>query len=339
MKYLVIGAGGTGGIIAAALSGAGYDVTLIARGKHLQAIKENGLTVHRLWDDSEKVFPVTALSSEEYEEALTASGRPENCPDVIFVCVKGYSIPEIIPFLRKVASSETVIIPVLNIYTTGEMLRGALKDIYILDGCIYVSSNIEGSGRILQHSPILRIIFGEPENPEQPETPEESGTPKESGVSEPPGTPENRPVLHRLEKELNDAGIRGIHSGSIRRDALKKFCYVSPVGAAGLYYNANAGTFKKDGPERELFIGMMKEIEQLAAAMGCAFDTDVIAANLNILDHQPPEATTSMQRDVMSGGPSEIQGLVYDITEIGKRYGVEMPLYRMVAQGLKERFG
>ena len=303
MKYLVIGAGGAGGVLGAALFQFGYDVTLIARGKHLQAIRERGLIMHNLWDDCEERIPVPALSEEEF------SGTA----DVIFVCVKGYSIPDIIPFLEHSSTAETVIIPILNIYTTGAALRESIAGRYILDGCIYVSANIESPGKILKHSSILRVIFGAVKGQEE------------------------RPVLRQVADELNAAGVRGICSRDIRRDALKKFCYVSPIGAAGLYFNANAGDFQKEGPARELYIGMMKEIEALAAAMGSPFDTDVIAANLNILAHQPPEATTSMQRDVLSGGPSEIQGLVFDVPETGKRYGIDMPLYRKVSDELKKR--
>lgn len=111
---------------------------------------------------------------------------------------------------------------------------------------------------------------------------------------------------------------------------MKKFCYVSPVGAAGLYYNATAGDFKKEGEKRDMFIGLMKEVEALAEKMGCPFDTDVISYNLDILDHQPDEVTTSLQRDVRDGKPSEIKGLIFDIPELGRKYGIEMPLYAKV---------
>ena len=305
MKYMVIGAGGAGGILGSALFQGGYDVTLIARGSHLQAIRDQGLIIHNLWDDSEVTIPIPACS----EADLSGSA------DVIFVCVKGYSIPDIVPFLKDHSAPETVIIPILNIYTTGAALRNAVPDRYILDGCIYVSANIEAPGKLLRHSTILRVIFG---------------TVKDQ---------EKRPVLKQIESDLIAAGIQGIYSEDICRDALKKFSYVSPIGAAGLYCNADAGDFQKDGPERELFIGMMREIAALADAMGSPFDTDVISENLNILAHQPPEATTSMQRDVLAGGPSEIQGLVFDVPETGSKYGVPMPLYQKVSAELKRRLG
>lgn len=296
MKYVVTGAGGTGGILSAALYKAGCDISVIARGKHLEKIKENGLVIRDMQSGEEESFRVPAFSEEEF------SGTA----DVIFVCVKGYSLPQIVPFLDRISSAESVIIPVLNIFTTGETLRQQLPGKYVTDGCIYVSANIAEPGVILQHSRILRVIYGAAAGQEK------------------------RAVLADLKEELDATEIRAVLSENIRRDSMKKFCYVSPVGAAGLYYNATAGDFKKEGEKRDMFIGLMKEVEALAEKMGCPFDTDVISYNLDILDHQPDEVTTSLQRDVRDGKPSEIKGLIFDIPELGRKYGIEMPLYAKV---------
>ena len=84
MKYAIIGAGGTGGSLGFFLTKAGKDVTLIARGKHLEAIRKNGLGMERLWDHKREMIPVKACTVEEYSDT----------PDVILVCVKGYSMTE-----------------------------------------------------------------------------------------------------------------------------------------------------------------------------------------------------------------------------------------------------
>ena len=305
MRYVVIGAGGTGGIIAAALYKSGYDVSLIARGTHLQKIKEQGLTIKHMWDEEVENYPIPAFSESDFCETA----------DVVFVCVKGYSIKDIVPFLNRISREDTLIIPILNVFTTGETLRSFLPDKYIADGCIYVSANIDEPGCLLQHSKVLRIIFGAGEGQEQ------------------------REILDRVQDELLAAGIKAMNSSHIRRDAMKKFCYVSPIGAAGLYYIASAGAFQKEGEERDLYIGLMREIELLAEKMGCPFEDDVIGKNLNILDHQPPEATTSLQRDIAAGKLSEIQEQIYDIPVLGERYGVELPLYRKVSETMKLREG
>lgn len=297
MKYVVIGAGGTGGILGAELYKAGNDVSLIARGEHLNNIKTNGLTVRYMESGSENKYLISAYSEDEYKDKA----------DVIFVCVKSYSVLGTIPLIARISDQNTVIIPVLNIFTTGETIRRELPNRYVLDGCIYVSANIEAPGRLLRHSEILRVVYG-----------------TVSGQ-------ETRPVLNMIKQELERAGIDAVWSDNIRRDSLKKFCYVSPIGAAGLYFHATAGDFQREGQERDMFISLMGEIGALAAGMGCAFDGDVIGNNLEILSHQPPGATTSMQRDIYAGRESEIQGLVYDIPELGRKYNVNMPLYKEIA--------
>ena len=119
LKYVITGAGGTGGILGAHLAGAGKDVTLIARGKHLEAIRTQGLTVEHLWDHTKEQLSVNACTMDAYIET----------PDVILVCVKGYSLADTVPFIRRVAGEHTIVIPVLNIYGTGEKLQEQLPGI------------------------------------------------------------------------------------------------------------------------------------------------------------------------------------------------------------------
>lgn len=113
MQYAIIGAGGTGGVMGYFMTKAGKDVTLIARGRHLEAMKEHGLTLERLWDPNPETIAVKATDMEHYEEQ----------PDVILVCVKGYSLEDTVPFIRRVAKPDTIVIPILNIYGTGAKLQ------------------------------------------------------------------------------------------------------------------------------------------------------------------------------------------------------------------------
>ena len=92
MKYLVIGAGGTGGCIGAYLARAGQEVTLIARGAHGDAIRSHGLTLRQA-QGSFTVRPAGVETMETYADT----------PDVIFVCVKGTGLPDVAPFLRRAA--------------------------------------------------------------------------------------------------------------------------------------------------------------------------------------------------------------------------------------------
>ena len=301
MKYVIIGAGGTGGVTGYYMKKAGKDVTLIARGEHLKAIREQGLTLEKMWDKTEETITIPATDMEHYTDH----------PDVIFVCVKGYSLDETIPFIRRISKKTTIVIPVLNIYGTGGKMQKQLPELLVTDGCIYVSANIKESGRLLQHGQILRIVFGVRDKAEF------------------------RSELREIQKDLCDSNIDGILSENIRREALEKFSYVSPIGAAGLYYHATAADFQKEGEARELFKTMIREIATLAEAMGIPFQKDMVDVNLKILSNLAPEATTSMQRDIMEGKQSEIDGLVYEVVRLGEKYHVPIPAYEKVAEKLK----
>ena len=302
MKYAIIGAGGTGGILGFYMTKAGRDVTLIARGRHLAAMQEKGLSVEKMWDGTTETIPVKATDMEHYREQ----------PDVILVCVKGYSLEDTIPFIQKVAKPSTIVIPVLNIYGTGEKMQEKLPEFLVTDGCIYVSANIKEPGVLIQHGKILRVVYGV-------RKPEES-----------------KDRLAEIKKDFDASGIDGVLSENIRRDALEKFSYVSPIGAAGLYFHATAADFQREGEEREAFRTMIREIAALAEAMGVPFQRDMVEVNLKILSTLAPEATTSMQRDIMEGKASEIDGLVYEVVRMGQKYHVPVPMYEKVADKLKE---
>ena len=275
MKYLIIGAGGTGGVVGYYMTKAGKDVTLIARGAHLKQMQTKGLILEKMWDQSTETITVKASDMGNYTEK----------PD-------------------------TIVIPILNIYGTGAKMQKELSELLVTDGCIYVSANIKEPGVLLQHGKILKVVFGVREKEEY------------------------RPVLKEIEKDLCDSSIYGVLSENIRRDALEKFSYVSPIGAAGLYYHATAGDFQKEGEQRETFKAMIREIAALADAMGVPFEKDMVGVNLRILANLAPEATTSMQRDVYAGKSSEIDGLVYEVVRMGQEYGVAVPVYEKVAEKL-----
>ena len=302
MKYLVIGAGGTGGSIGAYMTEAGKDATLIARGEHLKKMQQQGLRMETTAKGDYTVYPIQVRDMEHYEEK----------PDVIFVCVKGYSLQDVVPFIRRVAKESTIVIPILNIYGTGGKLQEQLPELLVTDGCIYIAGEVKEPGTILLKGNIFRIVFGV-RNPE-----------------------ELRPELFQIAKDLQESGIDGVLSDNIRRDALQKFAYVSPMAACGLYYHVSAGEIQKTGEPRDTFVKLMKEVDALAVAMEVPFLVDIVTTNLQILDALTPEASTSMQRDIYAGKSSEIDGLIYEVVRMGQQYGVPTPVYEMVAKKARE---
>lgn len=298
MKYVIFGVGAVGGCIGAFMSRAGYDVTLIARGDTLRAISENGLTVR------------SAHNEFTVRPNITAEENYTDTPDVIFVCVKGYSIESVIPFINRVADKHTVVIPILNIYGTGETLQ---KDIgcLVTDGCVYIAAGAENKHTIRMHGDIFRVVFG-------------VRNPKDY-VS----------ALETIKAELDKSGICGILSHNIRRDAMMKFSYVSAQASCGLYYNVTAGAMQEKGEIRDCFAELVHEIDMLANKMGIIFEEDIVKRNLKILDDLQPTSSTSMQRDIENGRQSEIDGLLFSVVRNAEQYGLSLPMYQKIAMFVK----
>ena len=150
MKYLIVGTGGTGGAIGGFLAASGKDVSFIARGSHLEAIRQNGLVVDSELRGRLHIENAQAFDMESYEDS----------PDVIFVCVKGYSMDEVCPFLRRVARPDTMIVPILNVYGTGGKLAVRMPGLTVADGCVYIVSYISAPGEITQKGPLFRVVYG-----------------------------------------------------------------------------------------------------------------------------------------------------------------------------------
>ena len=299
LKYLVIGAGGTGGCIAAYLTRGGKHTAVIARSAHLEAMKKQGLEIrkpHEQW-----TAPVHAVTEQEYLE----SGEKA---DIIFVCVKGYSLDSIYDCIRRASHKETIVIPILNIYGTGEQMQKKLPELTVLNGCIYIAAAMTAPGVIRQNGDIFRIVYGR----------------LDGDVTS--------PVLKQVEQDLRDSGITPIFSDKVRRDTLQKFSFVSPMAAAGAYGDWCAGDYKKDGEARELFIRCVKEIDALACAMEIPFPVDIVKTNLEIMDGLDDDSTASMQKDLKKGGATEADGLISEVVRMGECFGVDTPVYRMIAE-------
>lgn len=298
MKYLIYGAGGIGGCLAAFLAQGGKDVSLIARGAHLEAIQKNGLVLET--GHGTFAVPVRACEQEQVTDK----------PDVIFVCVKGYSLEGTLPTLKRLSDGHTIVIPLLNIYGTGARLQPELSPALVTDGCIYIAAEIKAPGTVHMSGDIFRVVFG----------------PRTQG--------EYRPELEEVARDLNDCGIEGILSPNIQRDALMKFSVVSPMAACGIYHDIQVGGMQAPGQPREDFKALVAEVGALAQAMGYPFPEDPVARNLAIQDALDPDASTSLKRDLDAGNPSEVDGLIFEVVRLGRKYHVPTPMYDRVAAKL-----
>ncbi|MCB2358156.1 ketopantoate reductase family protein [Clostridium estertheticum] len=298
MKYLIIGTGGTGGCIGGYLASGGKDVTFIARGDHLKAINKNGLIIHSTLKGEINLKNVKAFDG----------GGELGKFDVIFLCVKGYSLNETISIIKKASHAKTIVIPILNALSAGEKLLEDLKGITVLDGCIYVGGYISAPGEITQTIKIFRVVFGARKNIKV-----------------------DKDLLYKIQLDLEESGIDGIISDNIRCDIFKKISFTSAYAATGAYYDAAAGEFQKDGECRRMFILLLKELQKVAIALNIKLDTDFIDENLAILSGFSSDTTASMQKDIKTGKSSEKDELIFNIVNIAEKYGIGVPNYRKIA--------
>ena len=187
-------------------------------------------------------------------------------------------------------------------------LQEQLPEVLVTDGCIYIVGEIKEAGKILQSGDIFRIVYGV-RNKE-----------------------EFRPELETIKQDLEDAGIDVILSDNIQKDALQKFSFVSPMAACGAYYDVRVEEVQKEGEIRSTFIALIEEINAIAKAMNISLPENIVEINLEIMDQLAPNASASMQRDIWAGKESEIDGLVYEVVRLGKKYDVPTPMYDKVAK-------
>ena len=309
LKYLIAGTGGVGGSIGAFLALAGKDVTCIARGEHLAAIRENGLQLHSDLK-GEYALRVPAYTAEEYTTLVSTSADYK--ADVIFVCVKGYSVDSITELIKSAAHEHTVVIPILNVYGTGPRIQRLVPGVTVLDGCIYIVGFVSGRGEITQMGKIFRLVYGAHRS-----------------------TIVSRETLEAVQRDLQESGIKADISDDIDRDTFVKWSFISAMAVTGAYYDVPMGEVQKPGEVRNTFIGLSQESAALGRKLGIAFKEDIVEYNLKVIDKLAPESTASMQKDMAKGHQSEVQGLLFDMITAAEEQGIEVPTYRMVAEKFK----
>lgn len=303
LKYLIAGTGGVGGSIAAFLALAGKDVTCIARGEHLTAIREHGLQLHSDLK-GEHTLNIPACTAEEFQ------GKA----DIIFVCVKGYSIDSITELIKRAAHEGTVVIPILNVYGTGPRVQRLVPGVTVLDGCIYIVGFVSGKGEISQMGKIFRLVYGAHK-----------------------GTNVSRETLEAIQHDLQESGIKAEISPDINRDTFVKWSFISAMAVTGAYYDVPMGEVQKPGIVRNTFIGLSQESAALGRKLGIEFKENVVEYNLKVIDKLAPESTASMQKDLEKGHESEVQGLLFDMIAAAEKQEIDIPTYRMVAEKFKNK--
>ena len=312
MKYLIIGTGGVGGCLTGFLAQAGRDVTCIARGSHKAAIEAHGLTLVSDLKGTTVSTPVKVYTAEQYAERCRKMSDEEK-PDVIIVAVKGYSLTSIVEVVRAASHPGTVILPILNVYGTGQRLKTMLGETSarVLDGCIYIVGFKMAPGVIRQSGRVFKVVMGS----------------DEEGFD-----------LYRLvdiAEDLEGAGIKVQCSNDIKRDTFMKWGFISAMAGAGAYHDCPMGPIQRPGEERETLKGLLRESEAVGRTLGLDLPEDYVSRNIDIIDHCTPDTTSSMQKDMSGQHQSEIDGQLFSMADLGHDLGLEMPVYDKVCAKFK----
>lgn len=301
MKYLVIGAGGTGGLIGGYLGKNRLDVTIIARGQHLAVMKEEGLTIKTYGQSPVTIKDIRALSEQEIGDQKF---------DIVFVTVKAYSLNEVLNVIKNASHSATLIIPILNSLGAGSYLREKLPGLNIFDGCIYITGYLSAPGEVSQNNTIFRIVYG---------------------LNEPDSG--NLDTRQKMESDLNSCGIKIRSTTAITAEIFRKLSFTSAFAAVAAYYDKQASDLQMGGMYRDLLQALLEELYQISEAAKFSFSREqIIDSNLAILDSLSPDFTASIQKDMKKGKCDEREELIFDIVRLAARHAVDVPNYLKIAR-------
>ncbi|MFI2741340.1 ketopantoate reductase family protein [Zhouia sp. PK063] len=294
MKIVVYGLGGVGGFFGGKLAKAGNDVTFIARGNHLKAIKKNGLQVKSI--DGDFVIHPEKITDNIAEVALA---------DLILLSVKSWQIPEIAHQLKLILNENSAVLPLQNGADNVEKLLAVLPKKNVLGGVCKIYSKKEADGVINHFGVPPEIIFGELTN-------------------------EKTKRILEIQKIFEKAGFLGSISDNIQKAIWKKFMFITTVSGLGGLTRVSIGAVREESYLYEILQKTALEIKAIANAKEILISDEDVEALFKFINSQPYHATASTQRDIMEGRPSELENFNGYIVNEGKRLGIPTPVNEFI---------
>ena len=293
MRIAVLGTGAVGGYFGGRLARTENEVSFLARGSHLKAIKEHGLKVNSINGD----FTVSPVRVTDHVAELGVQ-------DIILVCVKAWQMKDIAPDLKKIMHSTTVVLPLENGVTSSPEMEEALGKGFVLGGLCRIISKVESPG-VISHTGIdPEILFGEFDNTVTPRV--------------------------KMIKEIFDsAGIKSVIAADITAEIWKKFLGICISGLMAVT-RTTYGEMRELPLTRKMMIDLMYEIYTLAATAGVKIEKSYVSEVIAAIDGYPYGSSTSLARDVWEGRPSEIEYQNGTVVRLAQKYGVEVPVNKFV---------
>jgi 2-dehydropantoate 2-reductase len=301
MRIGIYGTGGAGGHFGARLARAGEDVVFIARGEHLEAMRRDGLVVET--DGGEiRVHPVNATDDPAQGGAV----------DVVLLGVKTWQVEEAAKRMGPLLGPETFVVPLQNGVDAAAQLTGVLGKERVVGGLCATFSWIAAPGRIRSLGQVHSVRFGELDRKPSERT-------------------------ERLLKAFEHAGIRATIPPDIHVSLWEKFLFVVPFGGVGSVTRVPIGTTRTLPETRRMLWRAMEEIHAVGRARGVALPDHAVEKGMAFLDSLDPTGTTSMQRDITEGRPSELEAWNGAVVRLGRESGVPTPTHEFLYASLLPR--
>lgn len=298
MRFAVFGSGGVGGYFGGRLAQAGAEVHFLARGEHLRAIQERGLRVDSVQGDFH-LHPVQ----------VTDDPAAVGPVDVVFLGVKTWQVREASEALRPMLGPGAVVVPLQNGVEAPYIVAEVLGRDRVLPGLVRIFSHVAAPGHIRHLGGPASITFGEWSN-------------------------EPSARVGAIADAFRRAGVTAEVPPDIEAALWEKFLFVVPLGALGAVSRAPIGVLRELPETRRLLEQAMEEILAVAQALGAGLPADGVQRAMAFMDAQPAAGTSSLQRDIAAGRPSELEAWSGAVVRLGEKAGVATPVHRLIYHSL-----
>jgi len=305
MRFAIVGSGAVGGYYGAKLQRAGHDVTLIARGRNLAALREKGMTIES-----------AALGDFQVKPRAEGSAEGVTGTEVVLLATKTYDNDTAIPMVKTLldqGAPEAYVLSLQNGVSSPYALAEAVGEARVMAGPTYVATALVEPGRIVQTGTHRRIAFGEVFS-------------IKSDLS---------PRAAALHEAFVGADIVSEPHADGRVPLWQKYAYLGPfagfTGAARL----PIGPLWADPGARASFLAASREMHALAKAEGVTLAADSIAQLEAYIGSLQPDTRSSLLIDLQQGKRIEVEGLLGFAVRLGEKHGVETPIIKALYSALK----
>jgi 2-dehydropantoate 2-reductase len=297
MRIGIVGAGGVGGLLAGLLARAGHDVALVARGEALAAIHARGLAIES---------PLGEFRATVHAAASTTELEPV---DAVLIAVKTWQVADVAPMLAPWLRPGGIVVPLENGVDAMDQCVQAAGRERVVGGLCHMLSWIAAPGAIEHVGGPPRVTIGAWKFPLGDRA-------------------------HELVSALASAGAAVTVADDFPAALWEKFTFIASFGGVGAVARVPAGELRSVPETRQLLLDACAEVRSVGIARGITLHADLVARTLAYIDGLPAEATSSLQRDIATGRPSEVLSLGGAVVRMADELRIAAPVHRAITAAL-----